>query len=113
MKVNPPDNTSSVLTPLLFFASLFTLIALIYFWPREAPKKEIKKASKVSQVSSKAKSSIPTPPPELIAPQKKDSPARKGLGASLADSPIPKASSRLNLPKDLNLGEHLIQLKGG
>ena len=113
MKANQTDHKSSVFIPLILFASVLSLIAFVYFWPTESPRKKIKKVSTNSQSSIKPKPSVPTPPPELIAPQKRDSPARKGLGASLADSPIPKASSRLNLPKDLNLGEHLIQLKGG
>ena len=113
MKANQTDHKSSVFIPLILFASVLSLIAFVYFWPTESPRTKIKKISTISQSSIKPKPSVSAPPPELIAPQKRDSPARKGLGASLADSPIPKASSRLNLPKDLNLGEHLIQLKGG
>ena len=50
---------------------------------------------------------------EPIPLEKQQTLARKGLGASLAQAPLPKPSARRELPKDLNLGEHLITLQGG
>ena len=50
--------------------------------------------------------------PSTLRPTK-ESVARVGLGASLAQAPLPKPASRQDLPKDLSLGEHTISLKGG
>lgn len=113
MKANQPKSLSSLLIPLMLLASLFTLAALIYLWPSEAPKQTKDKVTLLKVNARKPLPSTNRVPLEIVAPQKKKSPAIKGLGASLAESPLPKASSKLSLPKDLSLGEHLIQLKGG
>lgn len=113
MKAKQQAGTGLSFIPLTLVASLVALVSLIFLWPETSKTKIASKSNTDKEIVSTSA----TPPAkksiELIAPQKRNSPAQKGLGASLAQSPLPKASSKLSLPKDLNLGEHLIQLKGG
>ena len=107
------EQHSSVHILLLGIIGVFGVIGVVaYFWPHTLP---------VESSSSNVPRSLPqqvvtkSPPvhPLPVQPQKKDSQAQIGLGASLAAAPLPKPKSRTFVSKDLHLGEHLIQLKGG
>ncbi len=105
--------THSWITPSILLITFMLLIGFYAIWPNTVPTQKTIPVKVARPVKAKNSRLTKAQEFELIAPQKKDSVAKKGLGASLAESPLPKPASKLSLPKDLSLGEHLIQLKGG
>ena len=111
LNTNHPSSLGTILSrATLAIVSLILVFFFIWPQPKDSKKKVVKKEAKPSTSSKPlAKKTItPSLPPQKIEPT-----AKQGLGASLAQAPIPKPESRLNIPKDLNLGDQTITLRGG
>ena len=101
----------------LAIGTLGLLFTLGLIWPEEvkplvhdaslAPDQALPKSTQAIQSESVNKNFDPLPL------EKQDLSSQLGLGASLAIAPLPKPSSKRELPKDLSLGEHVIPLLGG
>jgi flagellar basal body-associated protein FliL len=121
MKKNDPKlaQSSPIYISLLAIGGILTMVAILtIFWPVK-PQVKLQPSPPVteSEEGAEEESQPPIQQPTERSPStltvKKSSTAQVGLGASLASAPLPTPKSRLSISKDLNLGEHLIQLKGG
>jgi hypothetical protein len=106
-------------SPIYFFllamGGILMMVAILtIFWP---VKPQVKRLPSPPVTESEEESQLPSHQPMEPSPTtltfKKETTAQVGLGASLASAPLPKPKSRIPISKDLNLGEHLIHLKGG